>query len=199
MRNLQAPSFVARARIALNSCASGANLENCLSSFHTNICHGCAVAGYCQGKHRFVRLEATLQSDLVLDCQALNQLVTETLQVTVLLTWQWLAPDYCMLCDKCLIKSRAAYSAGEGLKQMAMDGVREQHFIERIVMDPPAHVYGRPCFAAQVLTEIAGETLDHMAAAPRNKVAAQAAAVPEEEEEDAEAADLQARLNAIRS
>lgn len=50
-----------------------------------------------------------------------------------------------------------------------------------------------------MLTEIAGETLEQMAAAPRNKVATQASAVPEEEEEDAEAADLQARLDAIRS
>lgn len=52
----------------------------------------------------------------------------------------------------------------------------------------------------QVLTEIAGETLGQMAAAPHNKVAAvPVAAESEEEEEDAEAADLQARLNAIRS
>lgn len=52
----------------------------------------------------------------------------------------------------------------------------------------------------QVLTEIAGETLGQMAAAPRNKVAAApVAAQKQEEEEDAEAADLQARLNAIRS
>ena len=52
----------------------------------------------------------------------------------------------------------------------------------------------------QVLTEIAGETLGQMAAAPHKKVAAApVAADAEEEEEDAEAADLQARLNAIRS
>lgn len=52
----------------------------------------------------------------------------------------------------------------------------------------------------QILTEIAGETLGQMAAAPHNKVPAAAVAVEqEEEEEDAEAADLQARLNAIRS
>ena len=51
-----------------------------------------------------------------------------------------------------------------------------------------------------MLTEIAGETLGQMAAAPHNKVAAvPVAAESEEEEEDAEAADLQARLNAIRS
>ena len=53
----------------------------------------------------------------------------------------------------------------------------------------------------QVLTEIAGETLEQMAAAPRNKAAPSrvATAPEEEEEEDAEAADLQARLNAIRN
>lgn len=54
----------------------------------------------------------------------------------------------------------------------------------------------------QVLTEIAGETLEQMAAAPKNKAApSRVAAAPQEEEdeEDNEAADLQARLNAIRS
>ena len=53
----------------------------------------------------------------------------------------------------------------------------------------------------QVLTEIAGETLGQMAAAPKNKAAPSrvVAAPEEEEEEDTEAADLQARLNAIRS
>lgn len=53
----------------------------------------------------------------------------------------------------------------------------------------------------QVLTEIAGETLEQMAAAPKNKAAPSrvVAAPEEEEEEDTEAADLQARLNAIRS
>ena len=53
----------------------------------------------------------------------------------------------------------------------------------------------------QVLTEIAGETLEQMAAAPRNKAAPARVAAPTEEEEaaDAEAEDLQARLNAIRS
>lgn len=53
----------------------------------------------------------------------------------------------------------------------------------------------------QVLTEIAGETLEQMAAAPKNKTAPSrvVAAPEEEEEEDTEAADLQARLNAIRS
>ena len=52
----------------------------------------------------------------------------------------------------------------------------------------------------QVLTEIAGETLEQMAAAPKNKAPSRVVAAPEEEEEeDTEAADLQARLNAIRS
>lgn len=53
----------------------------------------------------------------------------------------------------------------------------------------------------QVLTEIAGETLEQMAAAPKNKAGPSSvvAAPEEEEEEDTEAADLQARLNAIRS
>ena len=54
----------------------------------------------------------------------------------------------------------------------------------------------------QVLKEIAGETLEQMAAAPKNKAASsRVAAAPQEEaeEEDSEAADLQARLNAIRS
>ena len=53
----------------------------------------------------------------------------------------------------------------------------------------------------QVLTEIAGETLEQMAAAPKTKAApSRVVAAPEEdEEEDTEAADLQARLNAIRS
>lgn len=50
----------------------------------------------------------------------------------------------------------------------------------------------------QVLTEIAGETLEQMAAAPRSKAAPSRVAA-QEEEEDTEAADLQARLNAIRS
>ena len=53
----------------------------------------------------------------------------------------------------------------------------------------------------QVLTEIAGETLEQMAAAPRNKATPSRVATATEEEEggDTEAADLQARLNAIRS
>lgn len=52
----------------------------------------------------------------------------------------------------------------------------------------------------QVLTEIAGETLEQMAAAPKSKAApSRVAAAAQEEEEDTEAADLQARLNAIRS
>lgn len=52
----------------------------------------------------------------------------------------------------------------------------------------------------QVLTEIAGETLEQMAAAPKSKAApSRVPAAPEEEEDDTEAADLQARLNAIRS
>ena len=54
----------------------------------------------------------------------------------------------------------------------------------------------------QVLTEIAGETLEQMAAAPKSKAApTRVAAATQEEEEaaDAEADDLQARLNAIRS
>lgn len=52
-----------------------------------------------------------------------------------------------------------------------------------------------------MLTEIAGETLEQMAAAPKNKAGPSrvVAAPEEEEEEDTEAADLQARLNAIRS
>jgi len=53
----------------------------------------------------------------------------------------------------------------------------------------------------QVLTEIAGETLEQMAAAPRSKAALARAVAPTQEDEaaDAEAEDLQARLNAIRS
>lgn len=52
----------------------------------------------------------------------------------------------------------------------------------------------------KVLTEIAGETLEQMAAAPKSKAApSRVPAAPEEEEDDTEAADLQARLNAIRS
>lgn len=53
----------------------------------------------------------------------------------------------------------------------------------------------------KVLTEIAGETLEQMAAAPRSKAApARAVALTQEDEAaDAEAEDLQARLNAIRS
>ena len=62
-------------------------------------------------------------------------------------------------------------------------------------------VWTKSCIFLQVLTEIAGETLDQMAAAPKNKAApARAAAVAQEQEEaDAEASDLQARLDAIRS
>lgn len=53
----------------------------------------------------------------------------------------------------------------------------------------------------QVMTEIAGETLEQMAAAPKSKAApARAvAATQEDAAADAEAEDLQARLNAIRS
>ncbi len=53
-----------------------------------------------------------------------------------------------------------------------------------------------------MLTEIAGETLEQMAAAPKNKATPARVAAPTQEEEeaaDAEAEDLQARLNAIRS
>lgn len=55
--------------------------------------------------------------------------------------------------------------------------------------------------AVQVLTEIAGETLEQMAAAPRSKATPARAVAPSQEDEaaDAEAEDLQARLNAIRS
>lgn len=61
------------------------------------------------------------------------------------------------------------------------------------------HIQSLP-LVIQVLTEVAGETLGQMAAAPQNKVAAAPVATEaEEEEEDAEAADLQARLDAIRS
>ena len=61
--------------------------------------------------------------------------------------------------------------------------------------------YGVLIGVVQVLTEIAGETLEQMAAAPKNKTTPSrvVAAPEEEEEEDTEAADLQARLNAIRS
>ena len=58
------------------------------------------------------------------------------------------------------------------------------------------------CGLVQILTEIAGETLQQMAAAPKNKAApSRVAAAAEEDDEaaDAEAEDLQARLNAIRS
>ena len=53
----------------------------------------------------------------------------------------------------------------------------------------------------QVMTEIAGETLEQMAAAPKSKAAPARAVAPTQEDEaaDAEAEDLQARLNAIRS
>lgn len=65
------------------------------------------------------------------------------------------------------------------------------------------HVHSEGMIAwVQVLTEIAGETLEQMAAAPKSKAApTRVAAATREEEEaaDAEADDLQARLNAIRS
>ena len=53
----------------------------------------------------------------------------------------------------------------------------------------------------QILTEVAGETLSQMAAAPRTKLAQKQAQVQEEEEQqqDSEDEQLAARLKAIRN
>lgn len=53
----------------------------------------------------------------------------------------------------------------------------------------------------QILTEVAGESLSQMSAAPRTRIAQQQQQqqVKEDTDEEAEEDDLAARLNAIRS
>lgn len=56
--------------------------------------------------------------------------------------------------------------------------------------------------SVQILTEVAGESLAQMSAAPRTRIAQkqqQQQEVTEESEDDAEQDELAARLNAIRS
>ena len=76
-----------------------------------------------------------------------------------------------------------------------------QHLVTQQNVSGSVRIWHNSLAYVQVLTEIAGETLEQMAAAPKNKAApARAAAVAQEQEEaDAEADDLQARLDAIRS